>query len=441
MEDLPREAQRRLDEYFSRIGVILGNDERRASFAIYAQGLFGDGERKSVEPIAARACADPALVDPMHQRLLHFLNESRWDDREVRREAARYAVDAMTAREPIDAWILDDTGMLKQGKHSVGVQRQYTGSAGKITNCQVTVSLSLATATEHVPIDFELYLPRSWTDDDARRAKAAVPANVRFRTKPQLALDMLRRAVEDGFPPGIVLADTGYGNSSDFRAQVHKLGLDYAVAIDSTTKVYLLGSDGRQPIGEPISARDLALQLAYKKKAYRRTTWREGTRKALSARFCLRRVVPYHDDGRVPERRERVWLVCEWPDDEWQPTKFYFVSLPAEASHKYIIRLLKERWRTERVYEDLKGELGFDHFEGRRFPGWHHHVSVALCCYAFIIAERVRRFPPSAGWAVGDEALSRSAGTSLPGLVHHDAPRDCPPNRDLVAALSTLSPA
>src|SRR5512134_256412 len=210
-------AQQRLDDYVSQIGEVLGNDERRASFALYFLGLLGDGERKSVEPIVARAVADPTQVDPMHQRVLHFLNESRWSDQKIRRFAARYAIRTMEEKSPIDCSILDDTGMLKQGKQSVGVHRQYTGSAGKITNCQIAVSLSVANGQEQLPVDFALYLPRVWADDPERRRKAGIPADLRFRTKPQLGLEMLRCAVEDGIPLGVLLADTGYGNSSEFR--------------------------------------------------------------------------------------------------------------------------------------------------------------------------------------------------------------------------------
>lgn len=434
---MDREAERRLEGYFHGIGLLLGNDQRRASFAIYAHGLFGDGERKSVEPIAARACADPTRVDAAHQRLLHFLNDSPWSDREVRRFSATYATDMITSRESVDAWIVDDTGMLKQGKHSVGVQRQYTGSAGKVTNCQIAVSLSVASATEHLPVDVELYLPRKWTDDEARRAEARIPADVQFRTKPELALQMLRRAVDDDLPRGTVLADTAYGNSSQFRREVRRLGLHYAVAIDSTTKVYQLGKGGRIE-GEPISVGDLALRLAYQPRAYQRRTWREGTKKGLTARFCVRRVVPFHSDGTEPATRERVWLVCEWPDDEYAPRKYYLAAVPRQMGKKELIRLIKERWRTERVYEDLKGELGLDHFEGRRFPGWHHHVTVALSCYAFIVSERVRRFPPSASRTLADDALLLEARAALPGFLHHDAPGDRSSDRDVAAALSDV---
>lgn len=389
------DAQARLAQYLDRIGDLLGNKKRRASFAIYTMGLLGEGERKSVEPIAARACGDPTATDPLHQRLLHFLVDSAWSDAAVRGEAARHVVAALTARAKIDAWIVDDTGFLKQGKHSVGVQRQYTGSAGKVTNCQIGVSLALSTPTEHVPVDFELYMPKDWVNDPVRRREARVPDSLTFKTKPEIALALIDQAIANGVPRGVVLADTAYGNSSGFRKGLRERELDYGVAVDSTTKVWSVDAQGARQ-GEALTIRELALRICYQRRGYRRVTWRDGTKKKLSARFAFRRVVPFHDDGHDPATdRERVWLVCEWPDDEVQPTKFYFATLPKTWSKKRLIRLIKERWRTERAYEDLKGELGLDHYEGRRFPGWHHHISTVLACYAFLVAERVRRFPPS----------------------------------------------
>jgi SRSO17 transposase len=388
------EGQRRLLEYLTQIGDVLHYAKRRASFATYALGLLGDGERKSVEPIAARACADPDTADAAHQRLLHFLADSEWSDRDVRRIAAQYAVSEMTSLAPIDSWIVDDTGWLKQGSHSVGVQRQYTGSAGKITNCQIGVSLSLANRLDHVPIDFELYLPECWTENPDRRREALIPDWVRFHTKPQLAIEMIRRAVADDLPRAPVLADTAYGDSSEFRNEIRALGLDYAVAVSSHAKVWCCDRLARRR-GEPLSVAELALQM---RRHFRRTTWRQGTKRPLSARFAMRKVVPFHDDGIPPSVREDVWLLMEWEDGESAPTKYYFINLDPKipVTKKKLVRLVKQRWRTERVYEDMKGELGLDHYEGRRFRGWHHHVSVALCCFAFVVAERCRAFPPSA---------------------------------------------
>lgn len=381
----------RLENYFKRIGDVLGNESRRGSFALYAMGLLGDAERKSVEPIAARACPDPGKVDAMHQRLLHFSVDSKWSDQEVRQEAAQYALEPMVQREPVEAWILDDTGFLKQGTHSVGVQRQYTGSAGKIANCQVGVSLSIATRTEHLPIDFELYLPTSWANSPERRKEARIPTEVTFKTKPQLALEMIRRAMKQRVPPGVVLGDTAYGSSSQFRQGVRSLGLHYAVAVYPHTTVHLLDEEGR-PRDEAPSVSELATSI-HERGGFRRCTWRKGTQEDLSARFALRRVIA----AGVPQReQEPLWLLIEWRDGEDKPANYFLISLPERRTKKQLIRLVMQRWRTERVYEDLKGELGLDHYEGRRFPGWHHHVSVALCCYAFIVAERVRRFPPSA---------------------------------------------
>jgi len=394
-------AVQRLERYFQRIGDVLGEESRRGSFALYAMGLLGDGERKSVEPIAARACPDPKRVDAMHQRLLHFAVDSKWSDRDVRREAARYALEAMVQRESVEAWIVDDTGFLKQGSHSVGVQRQYTGSAGKVANCQVGVSLSVATRTEHVPIDFELYLPETWATDSARRKEARIPKEVTFQTKPQLALQMIRRAVADGVPKGVVLADSAYGTVREFREGVSALGLHYAVGVDPKTSVWCLDKHDL-PRGEPSSVRALAMKIR-EHGGFRRCTWRQGTREALTAKFALRRVVPAYDylssGTSTPEglarRREHLWLLIEWRDGEDEPANYFLVSLPVRTQ-KQLVRLVMQRWRTERAYEDLKGELGLNHYEGRRYPGWHHHVSVALCCYAFLVAERVRHFPPSA---------------------------------------------
>lgn len=429
-------GEQRLHEFFDQVGRALGNKRRRASFAMYAMGLLGEGERKSMEPIAARACAAPDEVDALHQRLGHFLTDSEWSDRGVRREAASYALSAMTGREPIEAWIVDDTGFLKQGKHSVGVQRQYTGSAGKVTNCQIGVSLSVTTRTEHLPIDFELYLPRSWTDDSERRKEARIPPDLAFRTKPELALNMIDRAIEERIPRGVVLADEGYGNSSDFRSKVRAHGLDYGVSVNANTAVWLVnrkGTLGRVKWG----VRDLAERLGRRK--FRRTTWREGSGGQLSARFAARRVVVAHDDGSPPAEREPLWLLMEWREGEPGPAHFHLLTLPERTSRKKMVRLVKERYRTERVYEDFKGELGLDHFEGRRFPGWHHHVSVALCCYAFITAERVRAFPPSAGWKGRARSHEVEAGTPLRRFVHHGPACDCSCAQHVAPTMPRLS--
>lgn len=386
-------AVARLDRFFERVGAHLKDRRKRESFALYAFGILGDGERKSVEPIAAKACADPSEVNNMHSKLLYFLGQSRWDDRAVRLEAARYAIEAAECREPVTTWIVDDTGFLKQGTHSVGVHRQYTGSAGKVTNCQVAVSLAVATASEQIPIDFELYLPEAWANDPALRAEARVPTDVAFKTKIELAIDMIERASAAHIPGNVVLADSAYGSSSEFRAALRVMDFDFALGVTPQLGVSQLKNNGM--CGPSVSALELVQQL--KPSAFRKVTWRSGTKSDLSSRFCFVRVRTTQEDGLAIEQREPLWLVAEWPHGEKKPTKFFLTTLPQRMSNKQIVRIIKERWRTERMYEDLKGELGLDHFEGRSFPGWHHHISVVLCCYAFVSAERARAFPPSEG--------------------------------------------
>lgn len=400
-------ARRRLGRFFDQIGGVLANVKRRASFATYALGLLSDGERKSIEPIAARSCGSADKTDALHQRLQLFITDSDWSDRDVRRIAGQHAISAMSQREKISTWIIDDTGFLKQGTHSVGVQRQYTGSAGKTANCQVGVSLSIATPTEHVPLDFELYLPKTWTEDRARRKEARIPDDIGFKTKPELALDMIHRAVDDDIPFGVLLADSAYGDSSEFREEIRWLGLDYAVGVHAPTKVWRADRfDCRR--GKPVSVVDFGIEIR-KRGGFRRVTWRQGTRGRLSSFFAMRRVVPCHKDSWDVTEREAVWLLIEWPEGEKEPTKFSFATLHPNTTKKQLVRIVKERYRTERVYEDFKGELGLDHFEGRRFRGWHHHVSVALCCYAFVVAERVQRFSPQTRRHKNADAITRAA--------------------------------
>jgi len=430
-------VQQRAQDYVSLIGNVLANKKRRECFAVYAFGLIGDGERKSVEPIAARACGDPQDADPAHQRLLHFVGESAWSDREVRRTAAQYAIAPMVKRQPVEAWIVDDTGFLKQGKHSVGVQRQYTGSAGKITNCQLGVSLGVATRTEHLPVDFELYLPHCWTDDPIRRREGQIPDHIGFRTKPQLAMAMIRRAIADGLPRGVVLADVAYGNSSRFRADLRAQNLDYAVGVEGSTKVWPVRGPKKRR-GKAISVGELAMAMGIR--SYRKVTWRQGSKEPLWSWFAACRVVVCHADGTPPARRREEWLLIEWLPDESAPTKFTLSTLPRKTPMRRLVRLVKERWRTERMYEDLKGELGLDHFEGRRFRGWHHHVSVALCCYAFLVAEQVRRFPPSTRRSQRNHAQRRAARAAFRGLIHHGSPAGRQGNRALAPAVPVVSP-
>jgi SRSO17 transposase len=391
----------RLDGFLARVTGSLRDHRSRASFAVYAFGLLTEGERKSMEPIAARMCECPddhREMQHAHDRMINLISRAEWRDEPVRAEAVAYALEAVRARgEKIEVSIIDDTGFLKQGKHSPGVHRQYTGSAGKTANCQVAVSLTVASRSTHVPVDMELYLPQAWTDDRARCRAAKIPDDIGYRPKWQMALLMLERAKSRGIPLGVALADSAYGNVGEFRAGLLLLGLSYAVGIRSTTTVTPLDSSGRAR--DSIKVSDLATQLP--KKVFRKVTWREGSARALCSRFARRRV-------RVGDVEQE--LIIEWPEGEPQPTDFSLVALSGcPLSTKQMVRILKQRWRTERVYEDMKGELGLDHFEGRSWRGWNHHVTLALCCYAFVVAEQLRHFSLTTRGARWDDPLAPAA--------------------------------
>jgi SRSO17 transposase len=396
------DSQDRLSSYFDRVGRVLGHKSRRKAFGGYAIGLLSDIERKSVEPIAALVCADPGLCRAVTEKLLHFVGDSEWDDRGVRLCAARYALESMTRREQIDSWIFDDTGFIKQGSHSPGVQRQYTGSAGKTTNCQIGVSLTVTTRTLELPVDMDLYLPKSWTDDRKRCRAAHIPDDVGYRPKWQIALELSRQALDAGIPKGLVLADSGYGDTHAFRVGVKELGLKYAVDVKKHTQVRIACCDGT--ITNTMDVATVANVLGWRE--YRRVTWRQATRRALRSRFAAVRVHVVHAGEFDPDEQ---WLIIERPVNNEPATHYVLSTLPKTLTRKQLVRRIKQRWRIERTYQDMKGELGLDHFEGRSYRGFYHHVSTVLACYAFVVSERAQGFPPKARRAQSDDSLAIAA--------------------------------
>lgn len=395
------EASDRLSDFLDEIGSLLRDKRQRASFALYAMGLLNDGERKSMEPIAARSSTDPESAVANHFRLIRLLSSNAWQDAPIRAQATNYALAAMQSQAPIKTWVVDDTGMLKQGKDSPGVQRQYTGSAGKTANCQIAVSLVFANGLSHVVSDARLYLPESWASDRDRCRRAHIPDDVEYTPKWALALEMIEQALNADVPKGVVLADCDYGNKTVFRDTLTQRELKYALEIQSTTKVRRLGA-GDVP-GQRMTVYDIGRRL---RKKLRTVTWREGTNCVLRSRFARIRVLVDRQDN---VERQPEWLLIEWPENEPSPTKFVLSTLPKRISCKQLVRTFKERWRIERSYEDMKGELGFDHYEGRSFVGWHHHVTAVIACYAFLVAELVRSFPPSASGQDDNDSLDDAA--------------------------------
>ena len=392
-------TEARFTGYMTRLGKLLRTRRQREHFAFYAAGILGDSPRKSCEPIASLGATSVEDARRRHDNLLCFLADTVWDDRAVRLCAAQEAIAALEKRGGVSVWVIDDTGFPKQGKDSVGVQRQYSGTLGKIGNCQIGVSLSVATEHEQVPVDFELYLPESWALDEARRTLARIPKHVGFATKIELAIDMIDRARVAELPGQIVLADAAYGCSAPFRDYLLSIGKDFALAIQGDTNVWLLDSRGNRD-GET-ARKPSELGRALGRKAFRRVTYRLGTKGKMGSRFCFRRVKVAAKPTGVETEQRPMWLVMEWPEGEDAPTKYFLTTLSARMTKTEIVRIIKERWHTEQLYSELGGELGLDHFEGRSYPAWHHHITVVLSCYAFLVAERSRRFPPSEAAAEG----------------------------------------
>jgi SRSO17 transposase len=359
----------------------------------YLRGLMLDGKRKSIQPMAAR------LPDGDEQALQQFLSQSPWDWRPVRQRLAQQ----LTAAIDPDAWIVDDTGFPKYGNASVGVARQYSGTLGKVANCQVGVSLHAATDQASCPIDWRLFLPESWDQDLERRARAHVPQRVGHRPKWQLALDMLDELAGWGLAPPVVVADAGYGESGEFRLGLESRQLAYVVQVKATTSAYPemvarqavpYGGRGRRPQARYRTKRSSLRELvaAAGPAAAKTVAWREGTRGKLRSRFVALRVRP----AGVKLRRAVAggelavrWLLAEWPTGQPEPVKYWLSSQPENIPLVELVRLAKLRWRIEHDYRELKDGLGLDHFEGRSFAGWHHHVTLVSVAHAFLTLQRL----------------------------------------------------
>ncbi len=400
-------SEERFSAYVESLSAALGHADRRGPFRDYCLGLLMPIERKSVEPLAALTA--PQRTAAQHQSLLHVVGQGAWSDERVLGAIRDLVLPAITRNGAITAWIIDDTGFPKKGRHSVGVTRQYCGQLGKQDNCQVAVSLSIANQAASLPVAYRLYLPDSWASDPVRRSKAGVPDEVTFRTKPEIALDQIQAALRAGIPPAPVLMDAGYGTDTDLRTALTELGLAYAAGIQPHTTVWPPGQgplppkpwSGRgRPTSrwrrdaehQPVTVKDLALGLPTS--AWETITWREGSAGPLTSRFARQRVRAAHRDQSLKEIRPEEWLLVEWSEDKEQPTKYWLSTLPDDMSFADLVETTKLRWRIERDYQDLKQEVGLGHYEGRGWRGFHHHATLCIAAYGFLITER-SALPPS----------------------------------------------
>ena len=396
-----KRLERELQDYVESMVAGMGRVERRAALSSYVTGLLLDGDRKSIEPMAARLVDDPSQMEAMRQRLQQAVVIADWSDEEMLR---RLGLKLDLELPGVEALVVDDTGFPKKGSHSVGVARQYSGTLGRVDNCQVAVSLHLAGEMGSGCIAMRLYLGKEWIDDRSRMTKVGVPTGIGFETKWEISLKQIDAAVTGGVRKHVVLADAGYGDVGEFRAGLRERGLSYAVGINGTPVVWPPGSNPQIPprkvlkgppptryrdeLNPPTSIGELALTLRYRK-----VSWREGSKGWQSSRFAAMRIrtAHHHVQGEPPGEEE--WLLCEWPEGEDAPTKHWLSTLPAAISIRALVRTAKLRWRVERDYQDLKGELGLDHYEGRTWRGFHHHVTLCSVAHGFLALQRAL-FPP-----------------------------------------------
>jgi SRSO17 transposase len=388
----------RLVEFAGEMFAAMRRKDQRRWGEVYLRGLMLDGKRKSIEPMAAR------LEDGDEQCLQQFVNQSPWDWRAVRERLAQ----RMVAELGVVAWAIDDTGFPKFGRESVGVARQYCGALGKIGNCQVGVSVNAVSDEASCPIDWRLFVPQEWDQDQERRARCRLPDEECHRPKWELALEMLDELAGWGLRPPVIVADAGYGEITEFRQALSERDVPWVVQVKGATSV--LGPDaepelrpwkglGKQPVARyhqrRTSLRELALGAG--ETALTEVVWREGSRGELRCRFLALRVRP----ANVKLRRAAAntgrelavnWMLAEWPPGAEEPVKYWLANLAHDIALDQLVLLAKVRWRIEQDYRELKDALGLDHFEGRSYPGWHHHVTLVSIAHAFLTLER-RRSP------------------------------------------------
>jgi SRSO17 transposase len=397
----------RLVEFSGEMFASMARKDQRRWGEVYLRGLMLDGKRKSIEPMAAR------LPDGDEQCLQQFVNQSPWDAVPVRCALARRMSRALSP----EAWVIDDTGFPKFGKMSVGVARQYSGALGKIGNCQIGVSINAATEDASCPLDWRLFIPEEWDEqtrcNQERREKTKLPEDVHHVEQWRLALVMIDELIAWGIKPPVVLGDGAYGDTTELRTGLEERDIEYVLDVKGATSAYSEDIKPEQPERrpgrgrppgvryrqDPSSLKELA--LAAGKNAAVTVTWREGTRGKMSSRFLALRVRPANIDLRraahkAGEELPIRWLICEWPSNETEPTKYWLSNLPASTPLKQLVRLAKMRFRIEQDYRELKDALGLDHFEGRTYPGWNHHVTLVSVAHAFLTLERRRRPPARA---------------------------------------------
>jgi SRSO17 transposase len=386
-------VRERLVSFMGGVARGLGRSEQRRCAELYARGLLEAGARKSLEPLVARLGEDGD-----YEALQHFLADSPWDPVVIQRAVA----ERVAPEIGVEAWVIDDTGVVKDGEHSPGVKRQYSGTLGKIGNCQITVSVHAVGDQGTVPLDFALYLPEEWCEDPVRRREAKIPESVEFQTKPQQAAGLIERAATWEIPRAPVLGDEAYGKNTELRTRLDGAGIEYVLSLNADALVYgpdtlfsvparRAGSRGPAPsaLAADRDPRQIAeLAAAFHPQDFQTLAYTTRGRQEVSSRFAMVRVICAHpvDCNRLEPREE--WLIIEWPEDAEQPNDYWISNLPADTPPERLARLARLRWMIELDYRQLKGELGLDHYEGRSYLGFHHHCAIVTAAHGFLTLER-----------------------------------------------------
>jgi SRSO17 transposase len=393
--DGPSAVRERLEAF--GVEVLAGAVNRPVQLVnggVYLRGLIGDGARKSLEPMVARLGSEAD-----YESLQNFLAVSTWDPALVVRAVA----ERVAPEIDVQAWVLDDTGFPKDGECSPGVKRQYSGTLGKIGNCQIGVSVHAVGREGTVPLGWALYLPEEWCEDPERRRVAKIPAEVEFQTKPELGVDLIKRAAAWKIAKAPVLGDQAYGDNTVLRERLHDSGLQYVLSVGAETKVFepettftvgeRKGKPGPphsrpRPDREPVAIAQLIAGLG--EEQFQTVTFRDGPdAKPVTSRFCFLRVrAANRAKKRTPWPPREEWLIAEWPEGHDQPSDYWISNLPADAEPEQLARLARLRWKIELDYKQLKGELGLDHYEGRSYLGWYHHTALVTAAHGFLTLER-----------------------------------------------------
>ena len=398
--DAPVAVKERLEAFAGEVlAEAMNRPVQAANGGLYLRGLIEQGQRKSLEPLVERLGGGAD-----YQSLQQFLADSPWDAAAVVRAVA----ERVAAEIDVEAWVLDDTGFVKDGKHSPGVKRQYSGTLGKVGNCQIGVSLHAVGAKGTVPLGWALYLPEDWCEDAERRRKAKIPAEIEFKTKPELGVELIERAAGWEVAAAPVLGDCAYGDKTELRERLHRAGREYVLSVSAEATVFApettfavperAGKSGRprsrpRPDRRPEAIGELIARFG--PEAFKTVTFRDGPDgEPMTSRFAFVRVRTAHWQKATPFPPREEWLICEWPEHAEQPTGYWISNLPEGTEPERLARLARLRWKIELDYKQLKGELGLDHYEGRSWLGWHHHTALVTAAHGFLTLERLHPKAP-----------------------------------------------